>query len=434
MKLPAVDREYVEIYPLNWKWLSESSAKSIFRAVSFMGLPEVSVYIHIPFCPKICPFCTFYKRMFDKDLYHMYIEAVKKEIAMFAEHPDFSGRRVTALYFGGGTGSMLFPEDLGEIMEKLYESFPLDEEAEITMECYPTTLDRGKLLEYRDIGVNRISIGVQSFSRRNLQSIGREDTYYVNRKVVALAKEIGFEKVTIDLMYRFPQQTIDDLLEDLEALVALQPDGVSTYSLEISDTPLEKVGIPSDDIDREMFYLIGEFLERQGYRRFAQPDFARPGKESRYVLNAWRAPQQLLLGLGPGAHTHYFGGHIWANVYSVEKYIKAMNSGIFAGIVGSSVSVKELMHKYMVLGVRCVEIEKASFKRLFGVDVERYFAAQLRALTELGWLRETREKFIVTKQGLWYIDNISKMFYSELNARERQPWGKNLQSLSRSFL
>jgi len=424
-----VDREYVEIYPINWTEINHDFVQKMFRTRSFDKLKEISFYIHIPFCPVICPFCTFNKRLFNKKLYIRYIEALKKEILMFKSHPDFEDRKVTAIYFGGGTGSMLIPEDTQDILFLLYDNFPISSKAEITMECYPTTIDHDKLLKYKEMGVNRISIGTQSFDKENLRNIGRINTYSVNKTVIQEAKEIGFEKITVDLMYRFPNQTIDDLLmKDLEILIEINVDGISSYSLEVEATPLEKKlsEMPSDEIDKKMFYLVGEFLEQHGYRRFAQPDFAKPGKECRYVLNAWKAPQQLLLGFGAGAHTHYFGGYMWANIYPVEKYIEIVSKGYFPGVLGTYVSDDELMHKYIVLGVRCLEVDKNIFEKMFGASIEDYFYLQIKDLVDFGWIEEKSDRYVVTKEGLWYIDNISKKFYSKYNMGEKQPWGKNL--------
>jgi len=214
----------------------------------------------------------------------------------------------------------------------------------------------------------------------------------------------------------------------MEILVEASPDGVSTYSLEVEATPLERKlsEMPSDKKDKEMFYLIGDFLEAHGYRRFAQPDFAKPGKECKYVLNAWKAPQQLLLCFGAGAHTHYFEGHVWANIYSVEKYIEVVNEGYFPGVLGAYVPKEELIHKYMVLGVRCLEIDKNIFKKMFGISIDEYFVSQIKDLINVGWLMEKSDRYVITKEGLWYIDNISKKFYSNSNIGEKQPWGKNL--------
>ncbi|MGI6278898.1 MAG: hypothetical protein ACOYJ8_03800 [Patescibacteria group bacterium] len=192
----------------------------------------------------------------------------------------------------------------------------------------------------------------------------------------------------------------------------LQPDSVSAYSLEPEATELEvKLPLmPEDKKDQEIFYHVGDFLEGIGLRRFMQPDFSKPSKESRYVVSAWRAPQQLMLGIGPGAHTHYFGGHVWTNAYPVEAYIKAVNSGFSPAVMGAEVTTRELMSKYMVLGVRSVQIEKQPFKDLFGVEVRNIFGREIELLKEAGWLEET-EAYYPKLSDSWGRDSRSNSFY-----------------------
>ncbi|GAI17793.1 unnamed protein product, partial [marine sediment metagenome] len=241
---------------------------------------------------------------------------------------------------------------------------------------------------------------------------------------------IGFNNVRIDLMYRFPDQTLDRLKDDLENFIQLDPDGISTYSLEIEGLPFMKKipELPSDKLDKEMFYYIGEFLTKNGYIRYAQPDFSKPGKEDKYVLNSWKAPQQLMLGFGAGAHTHYFGGHIYVNVCSVKRYIEAIEDGYFPVILGQSLTKEDLMAKYMVLGVRCLYIDKIKFKKYFGIEILRKFNKQINELLKKGWLKDIGNYYEIADIGLWYIDNISKTFYSKANINERQPRGKKLSN------
>jgi len=188
--------------------------------------------------------------------------------------------------------------------------------------------------------------------------------------------------------------------------------------------------IPSDKVDREMFYFIGDFLESIGYRRFMQPDFSKPGKECKYVLNSWRAPQQLMVGFGAGAHTHYFGGHVWANAYPVTSYISAPEQEYFPGVMGVEVSLDELKAKYMVLGTRSLFIEKESFKKIFGENISDKFNSETKSLIKLGWMKEEDNYYKITREGLYYIDNISKVFYSRANKGKGQPWLKGLYNFT----
>ena len=428
MREPKVDREYVEIYPINWERMNPRMVNEIFTTRSFEKLDEISLYVHIPFCPQICPFCKFNVMLYNHSLYKEYIKALKKEISFYRGHPDVQNRKVTAIFFGGGTASMLTPEDVEELLNLIKKVFNTSKDAEITIECHPNTISKEKLQRYKDAGVNRITIGVQSFQDKNLKAIGRNHTAKHNEEILRDALDMDFDKVSIDLMYRLPHQSYKNLEYDLKKVEEYQPDSISTYSLEPEARPLEKKlpEMPSEEVDKKMFYYIGNFLKELGYHRFTQPDFSKPNKECKYVLNAWEAPQQLLLGFGAGAHTHYFGGHVWANIYPVKKYIEIINKGFFPGVMGIHVTKEELMAKYLVLGVRHLEINKMKFNDMFGLRIEDQFSAQIKELQQYGWVEDDGRKYVITREGLWYIDNISKKFYTKANIGKKQPWGKNL--------
>jgi len=428
MKNTKVDREYIEIYPVNWQNMGQKMVDEIFSSRSFDSITEISLYVHIPFCPTICSFCKFNTSKYELSIYQKYLNALKREITLFKNHPDLQGRVVTAIYFGGGTGSMLSCADVNAVLDSMSKVFEFSNKVEITVECHPNTVNTKKLKEYKKVGVNRVSLGIQSFQDQNLNNIGRAHSAQQNEKLLKDTLKIGFNCVVMDLMYRFPNQDFENLKFDLNKIKELLPDGVSVYSLEPEATPLERkiFEMPPEEIDRKMFYFIGNFLERIGYQRFMQPDFSKPSKECKYVLNAWKAPQQLMIGFGAGANTHYFGNHVWANVYPVKNYIKAVESGYFPGVMGVKVLLKELEAKYMVLGVRHLSVEKASFKKMFGKNINDKFGPKIKKLKELKWITEENDCYKVTKEGLYYIDNISKIFYTETNKGKGQPWLKGL--------
>ncbi len=424
----SVDREYIEIYPVNWRTVDQEFVSDLFTSESHERLNEISIYVHVPFCPVLCPFCKFNICEYDNLLYKDFATAINREVSLFRDHPDVRGRKVTAVYFGGGTGSMLRPNEAQSFLDTIAGIFQIDDGVEITMEGHPNTFSERRFREFKEAGINRVSIGIQSFQDKNLQEIGRNHSAERNFRVLVAALNTGFRSIAIDLMYRLPNQDFDNLDYDLKMIERLQPDSVSAYSLEPEATELEvKLPLmPEDKQDQEMFYYVGDFLEGIGLRRYMQPDFAKSGKESRYVVNAWRAPQQLMLGIGPGAHTHYFGGHVWANVYPVEAYINAVNKGLPPAVMGTEVTPRELMSKYMVLGVRSLQIKKQPFENLFGAEVRNIFGREIALLKDAGWLEETEAYYQLSRNGIYFVDNISKVFYSSDNEGEIQPWGKNL--------
>jgi oxygen-independent coproporphyrinogen-3 oxidase len=324
---------------------------------------------------------------------------------------------------------MLRPSDVNFLLKGVSDIFTIDSNAEVTVECHPNTVGERRFKEYKSAGVNRVTLGIQSFSDSNLTAIGRDHTADKNRKILSEARNVGFNNVGIDLMYRLPDQNIENLMQELEIVTKFSPDTVSAYSLEADETILNGKGrIPSDIMDREMFYLVGDYLKTLGYNQYMQPDFALPGKECQYVVNAWQAPQKLLLGLGAGANTHYFGGHSWTNVYSVIEYIKALNSECSPIVSGNNVGVEELKAKYMVLGVRGINIDKSEFKKLFGEEIAHKFRLQITKLITKGWLSDNNNSFEVTRQGLPYINNISKEFYTTKNIGKPQPWYNDIHT------
>ena len=423
-----VDREYVEIYPVDWHDFTKIDVENIYNNISFEKIEEINIYLHIPFCPTICPFCSFNKTRYRKEFYNQYISAVKKEMQSFLNHPDFSSRAVNAIYVGGGTGSLISPSDFAEIINMLHKKISITDDCEISLECHPNTVSKEKLLDFLSVGVNRISLGIQSFQEENLKALGLIQTQESNKSILSDALSLGFDTVAMDLMYRLPNQKHKNLQIDLDTIRKYQPQGISAYSLVVEGTEMENNAdlLSSDSVDKEFFELIRNELTSMGYIQFMQPDFSLPGHESVYVLNAWKAPQKLMIGFGAGAHTHYFANHIWTNIYSVEQYISIIENNFSPSIMGCMLTKTDLMAKYMVLGVRHLRVSKNEFIQLFDTSINQHFPQQIRKLIRLGWILEKPEEFIVTEEGSFHIDNISKEFYSRNNIGKKQPWGKNL--------
>ena len=190
-----IDREYVEAYPLNWKTANQEVINTIYNSNSHAGINEVSIYIHNPFCPKICSFCNFNVTEYDGRLYKSYLNALNKELQTYKDHPDIEGKKVTAVYFGGGTGSMLRPSDINFLLNNVSSIFTMDSNAEVTVECHPNTVGERRFREYQSAGVNRVTLGIQSFSDSNLTAIGRDHTADKNRKILSEARSVGFKNV-----------------------------------------------------------------------------------------------------------------------------------------------------------------------------------------------------------------------------------------------
>lgn len=426
--MESVDREYVEAYPINWGTLEDMEYGALKQTLSHRAFRSVALYLHVPFCPQLCAFCGFNVTLYDSALYRRYVGALRRELSIVATWDDWYGRTLDAVYIGGGTATMLLLDDVARILSDIHRLLPVNPLAEISIEGFPNTMTQKRLVAYRRAGVNRVSIGLQSLNPDYLEFLGRAHTFRANGRAVELAREAGFDRVAVDVMYRFPGQTEEDLVQDVAAICALGPDSISAYSLIVDGSPLEVIreSLPTEDADFRFFQLLGESLIKAGYERFAQPDWAIPGRACRYVEIAWQAPQGLLIGLGPGAQTHYFAGHSWVNVYSTESYVAALERGSLPVALGTAVPESELPHRFVVLGARCGFLPDNTFRSLFSQSMLQAFPLQFAALMKKGWIESTPAGVTLTNMGLYFVDNISKMFYSEPNRGAPQAWARGL--------
>ena len=283
----------------------------------------ISLYVHIPFCETKCPYCDFNTYTAIESLMPSYISALKTEISLWGSH---LGRpRVTTVFFGGGTPSYLPAADIESLLKHIRTYCDLDISGEISLECNPGDVTRDKLSSYLDSGVNRLSIGVQSFSDSLLHLLGRRHTSSDAIHSYQLAIESGFENVSIDLMYGLPNQTPQDWRTTLEIAREMEPAHLSMYCLTLEDgTPMKKqvqIGtFPSPDADlaADMYMMCDETFSHPDYRHYEISNWAKPGNESVHNLTYWR--NESFLGIGPGSHS-YINGHRFWNIKPPREYI-----------------------------------------------------------------------------------------------------------------
>ncbi len=255
------------------------------------------IYIHVPFCVRKCPYCDFYSVKADGSLRQRYIEALLNQMRSF---PSVDADTV---YFGGGTPSLLEPEEIGRILSCAKERFRISPDAEITMECNPATADREKLKGFLEAGVNRLSVGCQSFDRHLLKRLGRLHGPAQAKEIISLAAEAGFSNISADIMLGVPDETPELAAEDARTAVSLGVKHVSAYLLRICEgTPFADgvAGVPDDDTSASCYEALAKVLADAGYVRYEISNFALPGFESRHNLKYWDCGQWL--GLGPAAH------------------------------------------------------------------------------------------------------------------------------------
>jgi len=274
------------------------------------GRGDLGVYVHVPFCERVCPYCDFAvvaagRGPLGAAQEQRYLAALLRELQ--GRRGACAGRSLATIYLGGGTPSLLRPETLARIIAALRAAFP-GEPGEITLELNPGTLECGRLPGFRAAGVSRLSIGVQSFDAAVLRRLGRAHPAADCHRTLRAARAAGFRHLSLDLIFGAPGQTLADVLRDAEAALAHGPEHISTYALTVEPgTPLARavaegrVLLPGDDACAEMMFALARRLEAAGLRRYELSSFARPGCESRHNRRYWR--RQPVLGLGPGAHS-----------------------------------------------------------------------------------------------------------------------------------
>ena len=365
------------------------------------------IYIHIPFCAKKCNYCDFISFSDKDNLIEDYVFTLKKEIKDF----DFFRVNVTTIYLGGGTPSYLDAKYITEILDLLKEKLVNNKVAwkdlEIAIEVNPGTVNKEKLEAYKNAGVNRLSIGLQSTSNRLLKQIGRIHTYGDFLDTYNLAKEVGFNNINVDLMIALPNQTIQDIKESLEKIVYLNPNHISVYSLIVEEGTLiskwldeGKIELPSDEEERRMYWYVKNFLELSGYNHYEISNFSKKGKESKHNLNCWN--QEEYIGFGLAAHS-YINGVRFCNTSNLEEYIKNIeNNNLDKNREIEEKQTKEDKEKeFMMLGFRKIEgVNISKFKEKYQENPLYLFRKELDKLVNEGLIEVDLNNIKLTNKGL----------------------------------
>jgi oxygen-independent coproporphyrinogen-3 oxidase len=408
------------------------------------GDAELGLYIHIPFCERKCPYCDFNTYAGLQSRFQATVNALCTEMERWAA--VLRDRTVGSVFLGGGTPTVLDAAQLGQLFDALRRCFVLAERCEITSEANPGTVDQAKFAALRSLGVNRLSLGVQSFQPDELRFLGRihgvEDVY----AAVAAARSAGFDNVNLDFIFGLPHQPLAAWRDTLEQALALQPEHLSLYSLIVEpQTPLYhwvesgRVDAPDDDAAAELYEYAIDRLGRAGYLHYevsnwaqrqpaemdAAPDTVTPARAGRHNLLYWRNGEYL--GVGPGAHSHlratdeHSGASVsrrWGNCKPVAGYVKRVQAG--ASVVESSEEVTGLasMGETMMLGLRLVRegVAFERFRRLHGESLPDVFAQELAGLAVQGLLRSDGERVTLTARGLMVGNQVFARFLPDLGS------------------
>ena len=361
-----------------------------------------SVYIHVPFCVRKCAYCDFYSLAGVNDLTGRYREALCREIRIQAER--FGPVRVETVYLGGGTPSLLSGTDIRRILSVLRECMEVVPACEITMEGNPGTLEEKALEVYREAGVNRFSLGVQSFSDRMLRRIGRIHTAEQAVQAVRMLRRAGFSNVNLDLMYGLPDQDLNSFLDTVGEALTLSPEHLSCYSL-IPEPGTEmgrqvesgEATLPDAEKLLQMEEEMRSLLSRNGFDRYEVSNYAREGRECRHNLVYWEC--EPYLGFGPGAHSD-FDGRRFSHPADLLGWMQAMEAGMCFEKPEDDGSIEGRRFERVMMGLRMVRgVDLQRFFRDFGRRPEEIWPETIREMRRLSMIREG-ERLSLTKRGM----------------------------------
>ena len=363
----------------------------------------VGLYIHIPFCRQKCLYCDFPSWAGKEGQMQGYVDALTKEIRK--RGTEYTDQQVVSVFFGGGTPTTLTIPMLKQLMQAVFESWNIAEDAEITTEANPGMLDGEMAAALKKMGFNRLSMGVQAWQNRLLKELGRIHTIEVFRENFKAVREAGFTNINTDLMFALPNQTMEDWQETVKNIVAMNPEHISAYSLIIEEgTPFydryEKGELKpaEEELDREMYHWAVDYLAEHGYEQYEISNFAKKGRQSRHNRIYWQAEEYL--GMGLGSHS-YMNGERFHNIYDLQEYIRADGDVSLLKEDIERITEEDALAEFMFLGLRLAEgVSFAGFQERFGQGMKNIYGSQIEELVKDELLQEDEIGIRLTKRGV----------------------------------
>ena len=373
---------------------------------------EKGIYIHIPFCVHKCIYCDFLSAPADDDVKYAYTKALINEIRNTADGQVKDN--ITSIFFGGGTPSVLPDGCIADILMAVRDCFDISDDAEITMECNPGTVNESRLSEYRAAGVNRLSFGLQSADNNELKMLGRIHTFEQFAESFRLARNAGFSNINVDLMSAIPGQTEATLENTFDKVMALQPEHISVYSLILEDGTyladnIDKFPpVPDEDEDRRMYHMTKERLYSAGYERYEISNYSRPGYECRHNLLYWNRGEYYGFGCSAAG---FIGNERYSDIRDVKKYIE-FNGDIEKLHENIEILTKEdAMEEFMFLGLRKMAgVDVMDFQRRFGVPIENVYAKEIEHNIDKGLLIRQADMLKLTEYGIDICNTVMSDF------------------------
>jgi len=379
-------------------------------------MDPIGLYLHIPYCPHKCGYCDFNSHNINEAEMESYVRALLSEMEQAAK--GAMDRRVATIFFGGGTPTTLPFADLARILETCRQHFQVDPEAEITCEANPATIPQTDLVQLREAGFNRLSIGVQSFDPDELKRLERVHSVDEIYLTVERARQAKFENLSLDLMFALPGQAVERWQDNLQKAIGLQPDHISAYNLTIEpDTVFYKqqsqgqLKMPPDDFQRELFEITINTLTGAGYEHYEISNYAQPRKESRHNLNYWVDGEYI--GLGAGASS-FFNGDRFKNTNLPSRYIAQVNETQTAVESRETPDRRQRMGEAVMLGLRLrTGLSLSQFKKQFGISFQDAFGDTVTRLEEMELIQLRDDRAALTREGLFLADTVIIEFIPE---------------------
>lgn len=374
---------------------------------------KLSIYVHLPFCVRKCLYCDFVSGVGNENTMESYVNKLLDEIDSFIGNKD-EKLQVDTIFFGGGTPSVLPAFMIDKILCKLKSVFAVDEDGEISIEVNPGTADKEKLDAYRKMGINRLSIGLQSTWDEELRTLGRIHTYKEFLEVYKWAREAGFTNINVDLMSALPGQSKESYEETLMRVTALGPEHISAYSLIVEEgTPFGEMelNLPDEDTEREMYEMTRDILADAGYVRYEISNYAKAGYECRHNVGYWTGKEYLGFGV---AAASYFQGKRWKNQDNRDAYL----------IKGAQreeeivLSLEDKMSEFMFLGLRMSKgVSAKRFYECFGKTPDSVFGEAIERHIKNGLLKEEGDALFLTSKGTDLANYVMSDFILDENNR-----------------
>ncbi|MDU9049905.1 MAG: radical SAM family heme chaperone HemW [Candidatus Electrothrix sp. Rat3] len=372
---------------------------------------NLGLYIHIPFCLRKCPYCSFYSLAGRTDLYHRYAQAISTQLCSFTEEYCDQQRPLTSIFFGGGTPTLLPSETLNSLLTECLDRFPYADEAEISIEVNPATVDARGLAALRRAGFNRLSIGVQSLDDSELLLLGRPHRVDDAVKTVRLAREAGFDNINLDLMYGLPGQALHAWQTTLDRALALQPEHLSIYELTIEEgTPFARLreqgtfALPDEETILLMLDETQQALNQAGFNRYEISNYAQPGYQCCHNINYWRNGEYI--GLGAGA-VAFLNGIRYTAIADADQFCECLENGREVWTEKEKLDRDAAFRETVIMGLRMTAgIYLPELTERFALNAEVYYSETLHRLIRQGMLHLMHDRLQLTAQGFLLADAV----------------------------